>query len=91
MKRIISIAVFVIVYLQNIIAQNDFVWFEGNTPITYSVSGKVDPVVKIALEMFKEDMRLVTGFKPKSSSKGIIRIIQKKNQENQSQDGFLLK
>lgn len=88
MKRIISIAVFVIVYLQNIIAQNDFVWFEGNTPITYSVSGKVDPVVKIALEMFKEDMRLVTGLKPKSSSKGIIRIIQKKNQENQSQDGF---
>ena len=37
------------------------VWYDGHQPVTYQVVGKVDPVVKIALQMFEEDMRLVTG------------------------------
>lgn len=88
MKRIIFVSISIIFCLLNIAAQKSLVWFDGNTPITYSVSAKTDPVVKIALEMFKDDMRLVTGIEPKSSSKGIIHIIQKRNKKHGSQDGF---
>ena len=40
------------------------VWFDGKTPITYHVPNKVEPVVEIALDMWKDDMRQVTGFTP---------------------------
>ena len=62
----------------------DVVWFDGQHPITYSVSGKVDPVVKIAIDMFRSDMQQVTGMKPVASGKGVIQLIQKKGAD----DGF---
>ena len=37
-------------------ARAQFVWFDGQHPISYQVVGKVDPVVKIALQMFSGDM-----------------------------------
>ncbi len=60
------------------------VWFDGTRPITYTVSKHTDPVVTTALEMFKDDMRQVTGMTPKASSHGTIRIIQGKGDA----DGF---
>ena len=62
------------------------VWFDGTTPVTYQIVGKVDPVVKIALQMFTDDIRQVTGLAPKSSKQAQIRIIQGKG----SDDGFRL-
>ena len=64
----------------------DVVWFDGQHPVTYQVVGKVDPVVKIALEMFESDMLQVTGVKPVTSKKAVIRIIQGKGDD----DGFRL-
>ncbi len=64
----------------------DVVWFDGQHPVTYQVAGKVDPVVKIALQMFESDMLQVTGMKPVISKKGTIRIVQGKG----SDDGFRL-
>ena len=34
----------------------EMTWFDGRQPITYSVPKKVEPVVKVALEMWKGDM-----------------------------------
>ena len=35
---------------------SDVVWFDGTKPVCYQVVGKTDPVVKIALQMFCDDM-----------------------------------
>lgn len=64
----------------------NIVWFDGNTPISYQVVGKADPVVKIALQMWSNDMELVTGMRPVTSKKAAIRIIQGKGKD----DGFRL-
>ncbi len=64
----------------------DIVWFDGTKPISYQVVGKTDPVVKIALQMWSDDMEQVTGMRPVSSQKASIRIIQGKG----SDDGFKL-
>ena len=64
----------------------EIVWFDGYTPVTYQVVGKVDPVVNIALQMFTNDIRQVTGIVPKNSRQAKIRIIQGKG----SDDGFRL-
>jgi len=65
-------------------AAADVVWFDGTKPISYQVVGKTDPVVKIALQMWSDDMEQVTGMRPVSSKKACIRIIQGKG----SDDGF---
>ena len=65
---------------------SDVVWFNGTKPVSYQVVGKTDPVVKIALEMFENDMLQVTGMKPVVSKKATIRIVQGKG----SDDGFRL-
>ena len=59
-------------------------WFDGTHPITYSLPSDADPVVTTALEMWKDDMRLVTGRVPVAVSKPTIVISQGKG----SDDGF---
>ena len=44
-----------------ILAKSQLVWFDGKNPISYTLKTKTDPVVKIALEMFCDDMRQVTA------------------------------
>lgn len=36
-------------------------WFDGKNAVTYHVQKKTDPVVTVALDMFKSDMDAVTG------------------------------
>lgn len=64
----------------------DVVWYDGTRPVSYQLVGKTDPVVKIALQMWSDDMEQVTGMKPIASKKGTIRILQGKG----SDDGFRL-
>jgi hypothetical protein len=82
-QRIIVIFVFLAVCMY---VAADIVWFDGTKPISYQVVGKTDPVVKIALQMWCDDMEQVTGMRPVSSPKASIRIIQGKG----SDDGFKL-
>lgn len=42
-------------------AKGEFIWFNGKQPVTYAVSESVSPVVTVALDMFKGNMRQVTG------------------------------
>jgi len=67
-----------------VVTASDVVWFDGQHPVSYQVAGKVDPVVKIALQMFTSDMEMVTGMKPVASKSATIRIVQGKG----SDDGF---
>ena len=67
-------------------ARAQFVWFDGQHPVTYQVVGKTDPVVKIALQMFSGDMEQVTGMKAVASKKATIRIVHGKGTD----DGFRL-
>lgn len=61
------------------------VWYDGKSPITYQVTGIVDPVVMTALDMWKDDMQQVTGQIPVASSKKpVVRIVQGKGEH----DGF---
>ena len=62
----------------------DVVWFDGFHPITFSVPKKTEPVVKIALDMWKDDMRQVTGMVPVASKKATIKVVAGKGPA----DGF---
>ena len=59
-------------------------WFDGQQPVSYNVQQKTDPVVTIALDMLKDDLRQVTGMTPVASKTGTIQIIQKAGTD----DGF---
>lgn len=52
------------------------VWFDGVHPITYSLPGQVEPVVQVALDMWKDDMRQVTGLMPIVSARPVVRVVQ---------------
>ena len=39
-------------------------WYNGSKPVSYSLKTKTSPVVDIALQLFAEDMRQVTGKSP---------------------------
>ena len=83
MKKILS-TLFALLCLQHAVFATKVVWFNGQQPITYSLPEKVEPVVKIALDMWKSDMEQVTGKTPVASSKSIIKIVKGKG----AADGF---
>ena len=59
-------------------AQAQVVWFDGEHPITYSVPKQMEPVVQVALDMWKDDMRQVTGLMPMASAKPAVKVVQGK-------------
>ena len=54
----------------------DVIWFNGHQAVSYCVKGKTAPVVETALQMFADDMQLVTGQKAKISKNGIIEVYE---------------
>lgn len=83
MKRIICTICASLLLLATV-AASDVVWFDGRYPITYRLASNVDPVVTTALEMWKGDMRQVTGMTPVAARKPTIVISQGKGND----DGF---
>jgi len=43
------------------LSAKDVIWYDGTHPVTYHIQKNVDPVVKVAAEMFAGDMEAVTG------------------------------
>ena len=85
MRRLVSIwALCLGMWLPQLVVAADVVWFDGQSPVTYSVQKGVDPVVLTALEMWKDDIRQVTGLEPMASAKPVVRIVQGKGFD----DGF---
>lgn len=56
----------------------DFVWFDGEQPIAYSITESPASVVNEALKMFGEDLTAVTGMAPQevAANKAVIQITQ---------------
>lgn len=59
----------------------ELVWFDGTSPVSYTVETRVDPVVATAVGMFGEDMQAVTGqkAKPGKGKSSKIRLYQLDN------------
>lgn len=57
---------------------SDVVWYDGQHSVSYAVEKQTAPVVSIALDMFKEDIREVTGSEPqeKPQAQATIQIVQ---------------
>ncbi len=55
-----------------------FLWFNGVSPVSYSVSRNADPVVCVAVDMLRGDLEEVTDLTPRPARAGSasIRIIQ---------------
>ena len=53
-------------------------WFNGVSPVSYSVSRNADPVVGVAVDMLSSDLHEVTDYAPTkgSASTATIRIVQ---------------
>ena len=60
-------------------AQALVVWFDGVHPISYQVPKKAEPVLTIALEMWKDDMQQVTGMMPVATQKAKVQVVQNKS------------
>lgn len=58
-------------------SKDTFEWYDGKSPITYSLSETTKPVVGVALDMLKDDLRQVTGKVPQEkSSRATVQIVQ---------------
>ena len=62
----------------------DVVLFDGQHPITYTLPKKSAPVVATALDMWRDDMRQVTGVEPVADRQGTVVVRQGKG----AADGF---
>ena len=51
-------------------------WTDGNGKVTYNINANTSQVVKIALDLFENDMKGVTGFAAKQKSNAPIQIYQ---------------
>ena len=83
-----------LVSVSSVMAQGaaEFAWYNGKQAVAYSVQTEVEPVVKVALGMFSDDMCAVTGKNAVKQKKGTIRIVEldkanKKLQKELSQNG----
>ena len=84
-ERYLTTALLVIM-TTSVLADN-VVWYDGEHPVTYQVQGKVAPVVEQALQMFADDMELVTTHKAVPAKEAPIRIVQGKGND----DGFCIR
>ena len=59
-------------------ATSPVTWYDGTHPVTLYLSSKVDPVVKVAADMFCNDMKEVTGQKAVFTNQktAVIRVTQ---------------
>jgi hypothetical protein len=65
----------------------EVVWYDGHRPITYSMPKKVESVVKVALELWKNDMQQVTGLEPIIVNGSRAKIILRQSKKLPA-DGF---
>lgn len=62
-----------------ILQAKDFVWYDGTHAVRYHIQKNVDPVVKVAAQMFADDMKAVTGQRAVAEGKAgsaVIRVVE---------------
>ena len=74
MKRLTSL---LLLLSCNIVLQaGNIVWYDGHSHVSYVAQQDYSPVVQIALRMFDDDMRAVTGQRTRVDGKGKLEIIE---------------
>lgn len=77
-----------ILFILNIFAASadNFVWYNGQQAVSYHAPQNASPVVSVALGMFNEDIRQVTGMLPKQAPAqyATIRIVQLDKADNKT-------
>ncbi len=61
------------------LSAKDLIWFDGNKAVSYSIQKNVDPVVKVAADMFAADMQAVTGKKAIATTQekaAVIKVVE---------------
>ena len=81
LEKVAKILFFVLMYLfiSTKVSAKDFVWYDGSHAVTYHIQKEVDPVVKVAADMFSDDMEAVTGKKAIYANhvkEAVIRVVQ---------------
>lgn len=61
---------------ENVTAATSINWADGSGKVSYSINATTSPVVKIALRMFSDDMKAVTGNEAKEKASANIQIYQ---------------
>ncbi len=81
------LAVCLLVFVPVLAWSGEFVWFDGNSPVSYSLPRGGEPVVATAALMFEEDMEAVTGLRAQqvNEKRAAIRVMIKADDGN---DGF---
>ena len=87
MKKILLLLVLVLALCVMGVQAAEIVWFDGQQPITYCVPKKVEPVVKVALELWKSDMQQVTGLEPVMIDASNAKIVLRQSRKL-PEDGF---
>ena len=87
MKKILLLLVLVLALCVMGVQAAEIVWFDGQQPITYCVPKKVEPVVKVALELWKSDVQQVTGLEPVMINASRSKIILRQSRKL-PEDGF---
>ena len=59
-----------------LVSATNLVWYDGHSHVGYVAQQHYSPVVEIALHMFSDDMRAVTGQRAKADNKGRVEIIE---------------
>ena len=63
--------------MSSIMAKTDeLVWYDGENAVAYNVLTDVEPVVKVALGMFSDDMSAVTGRKAVHTNNAVLMIVE---------------
>ncbi len=70
--RLLSLCTAMIICFSSLAA--DFVWYDGVSPVSYSIPNNADPVVAVAAGMFAGDMEAVTGKRAEQKSVGTAKI-----------------
>lgn len=81
LEKVAKILFFVLMclFVSAAVSAKDFVWYDGSHAVTYHIQKEVDPVVKVAADMFSDDMEAVTGKEAIYVShvkKAAIRVVQ---------------
>lgn len=78
MYRKIFFCTLVMFAVSSMMAQSTdkLVWYDGEKAVAYSVLTDVEPVVKVALDMFSDDMSAVTGRIAVPKKEGMLRIVE---------------
>lgn len=78
--RIFPLFVFLFMLIHATLTAQDFIWFDGSKPVSYTLKVS-ETVVNVAMDMFADDIRQVTGYLPREvrSSDAKIAIVQLNN------------